>query len=67
MKTITYNAALEELRQIVEELQGENIDIDELAAKVRRASELIALCREKLRTAEGDLNTLWEQDNGSYS
>lgn len=65
MKTISYNAALEELRQIVDELQGENIDIDELAAKVRRASELIALCREKLRTAEADLNTLWEQDNVS--
>ena len=65
MKTISYNTALEELRQIVDELQGENIDIDELAAKVRRASELIALCREKLRTAEADLNTLWEQDNVS--
>lgn len=63
MTTISYNAALQELRQIVDELQGENIDIDELAAKVRRATELIALCREKLRVAEADMNTLWEAEN----
>jgi exodeoxyribonuclease VII small subunit len=32
-------------------LEGEGVDVDELAAKVKRASELIQLCRDRLKGA----------------
>lgn len=55
---ITYRKAMEELEAILARLQGEGEegappDIDTLAADVRRAADLIALCRERLqRTRE---------------
>ncbi|MCB0588467.1 MAG: exodeoxyribonuclease VII small subunit [Phaeodactylibacter sp.] len=57
---LTYEAALEELQQIVADLQEDAIGVDELSDKVKRAAELIAYCREKLRTTEESLEGLFE-------
>lgn len=62
MEPKNYTAALDELQQIVNDLQAEKIAIDDLAAKVKRAGDLVAFCREKLRTVEDELNELWDQD-----
>lgn len=51
----SYDAAMQEIQNIVAELQSENVGVDALAEKVRRASELIKLCREKLRQTESDV------------
>jgi len=59
-KKSTYEAALEELQTIVNELQDEAIGMDDLATKAKRASELINICKEKLRTTEKDLSDLLE-------
>lgn len=37
-----------ELERILEDLENDAIDVDELGARVRRASELIRLCRQRL-------------------
>ena len=47
-KEIRYIDAMSELEQILEELDGDAVDVDQLAAQVKRASELIRLCRERL-------------------
>lgn len=47
----TYTEAATELEQILRELESGRLDVDEVVAKVRRASELITLCREKVRAA----------------
>ncbi|HQU60984.1 MAG: exodeoxyribonuclease VII small subunit [Phaeodactylibacter sp.] len=57
---INYEKAMEELQQIVGQLQEDSLSVDELSAKVKRAAELIALCREKLRKTEEDLEGLFE-------
>ncbi|MCX6272387.1 MAG: exodeoxyribonuclease VII small subunit [Bacteroidetes bacterium] len=49
---ITYQKAYDELVNIVTEIENEKIQLDQLAAKIRRASELVAFCQEKLREAE---------------
>jgi exodeoxyribonuclease VII small subunit len=54
-----YEAALEELQNIVKDLQDEKIGIDELAEKIARAAELIQLCREKLRDVETRIDGLF--------
>ena len=40
------------------ELRSDNIDVDTLAQKVKRASELIELCKAKLHKAENDVKKL---------
>jgi len=47
-----YTAAVAELDAILRELEGSDVDIDHLADRVARASELIALCREKISNAQ---------------
>lgn len=51
----SYDAAMQEIQNIVAELQNDSVGVDALAEKVRRASELIKLCREKLRQTENDV------------
>ena len=47
-----YSAALDELDAILRELEGSDVDVDHLAERVARASELITLCREKISNAQ---------------
>jgi exodeoxyribonuclease VII small subunit len=47
-----YAAALSELDTILRELEASDVDVDRLADRVTRASELITLCREKISTAQ---------------
>jgi exodeoxyribonuclease VII small subunit len=47
-----YAAALAELDGILRELEGSDVDVDHLAERVARASELIRLCRAKISTAQ---------------
>lgn len=47
-----YAAALGELDSILRELEGSDVDVDHLAGRVARASELIQLCRAKISTAQ---------------
>jgi exodeoxyribonuclease VII small subunit len=51
----SYEAAMQELQTLVSQLQNDQIGVDALAEKVRRAAELIRLCREKLRQTEDDV------------
>ncbi len=57
---LTYEKALQELQQIVAQLQEDAVSVDELSEKVKRAAELIAYCREKLRATEEGLESFFE-------
>ena len=48
---IGYADALSELESILDELDGDEVDVDVLGARVRRASELLRLCRERIAGA----------------
>jgi len=48
---IGYADALAELESILDELDGDEVDVDVLGARVRRASELLRLCRERIAGA----------------
>jgi exodeoxyribonuclease VII small subunit len=47
-----YAQALDELDQILRELEGTDVDVDRLADRVARASELIAVCRQRISEAK---------------
>ena len=46
-----YAQALDELDGILRELEGSDVDVDRLADRVARATELIAVCRERIGAA----------------
>jgi len=54
----SYSDAFEELQSIVKEIEEGEISVDELSEKVKRAAELITICREKLSTTEEDVNQI---------
>lgn len=49
---IGYAAALEELEAILGELEESDVDVDVLADRVARASELIRVCRDRIGRAK---------------
>ncbi|MBN1652095.1 MAG: exodeoxyribonuclease VII small subunit [Bacteroidales bacterium] len=57
-KKLTYSLAYEELENIIQEIEDEEINIDDLSAKVKRASVLLQFCKEKLRATEEDINSI---------
>ena len=54
-RELTYSQALNELEKIVSEIESEDVDVDLLAEKIKRASFLISFCKGKLRTAEEEV------------
>ncbi|HPK05411.1 MAG TPA: exodeoxyribonuclease VII small subunit [Bacteroidales bacterium] len=64
-KQIDYTEAFEELQKIVTEIEMGEITVDELSEKVKRAAQLIKICKTKLSTTEEDVNKiLQELDSG---
>ncbi|OQX81155.1 MAG: exodeoxyribonuclease VII small subunit [Candidatus Omnitrophica bacterium 4484_70.1] len=57
-RELKYSQAIEELNQIVEDLQKETVDVDELSLKVKRAVELIKLCKEKIHKTELEVKNI---------
>ena len=53
---IGYADAMRELDGILEELERDDLDVDVLAARVQRASELIQLCRGRIARAQADVD-----------
>jgi len=51
-KIIKYSEAVEELEAILSELESERVDVDDMAIKVKKAVELIKLCRERIEKTE---------------
>ena len=59
MKKIeTYAEAFDELQLIVREMEEGSITVDALSEKVKRATELIAFCKQKLTSTEADVEQL---------
>lgn len=58
MDQLTYQAAFEELQEIVTEMERGTIGIDALSVKVKRAAELIQFCKQKLKETELDVDQI---------
>ena len=62
---LTYTEAIAELEAIVEEIENEDISVDDLSEKVKRASELIRLCKTKLTKTEQEVNEVLKEIEGT--
>ena len=60
-KEESYNEAIEKLRRIVAEIDKDELDVDLLSEKVKEASRLIKLCKEKLYKVDTDVRNVLEE------
>lgn len=58
---INYTDAYNELQTIIEEIEDGEITVDELSIKVKRAAELIKVCKHKLTSTEEDVNQILKE------
>jgi exodeoxyribonuclease VII small subunit len=60
-KTPDYTHAFKELIEIVNDIEKGDITVDALSDKVKRAAELIAICKQKLRATELDVRNILQE------
>ena len=56
-----YGDARDRLETILEELEGEDVDLDDLSDQVRQAAALIRVLHEKLTKTQGEVERIMEQ------
>ncbi|MBI4653597.1 MAG: exodeoxyribonuclease VII small subunit [Nitrospirae bacterium] len=56
-----YADAFQELQRIVSEIERGQISVDELSEKVKRAAQLIKICKSKLTSTEEDVNKILKE------
>jgi len=61
---MTYEQAMTELQEIVNGLENETIGMDDLSDKMKRATELLEYCKNKLHTTKEDLKKLSNSEKG---
>lgn len=66
---LSYRDALAELEEILAAIEQEQVDVDELAVKVKRSAHLIRVCRSRIEAADvaieeivGDMESGEEND-----
>lgn len=57
----TYTDAFDELQGIVQDIEGGEVTVDALAEKIKRASQLITICKAKLTASEEEVDKLLAQ------
>lgn len=58
---ITYTAAKVEIEKIVELIESDELDIDQLTKHVKRASELVVFCKQKLTETDKELQKVLDE------
>ena len=57
-KETKYEAAYAELQGIVRKMEGEELDIDQMAEAVKRAQMLIKVCKDKLTKTDAEIKKI---------
>lgn len=57
-KNVKYEEAVRRLEEIVAKMENDEYDIDELAANLKTAQQLIKLCRDKLTKTNAEIKKL---------
>jgi len=60
MKDVKYAKAVERLDEIIEKIESEEIDVDELSARVKEAVGLIKTCQDKIEQADLEVKKVVE-------
>lgn len=63
-KNITYNESVTEIEEILHQIENEELDVDDLSEKVKRAYFLLGLCKEKLHSTEQEIEKIMKDFSG---
>ena len=58
---LSYNEAIQEMETILEKIENEEMDVDKLSLSVKRVSQLMKLCRGKLRKTESEVEKILKE------
>lgn len=62
-KEIKYEEAVAQLEEIVDKMENDELDIDQLSDQLKRAKELVRLCKDKLTKTDEEIKKLLSEDN----
>lgn len=60
MGDMKYTKAMKRLEEIIGDIEREEIDVDDLASRVKEAVELIRVCKNKIEKAELEVKQVVE-------
>jgi exodeoxyribonuclease VII small subunit len=61
VKKLTYNEAISEIEEILDKIENEELDVDELAEKVKRVSTLLKICKDKLHKTNDQVEQILKE------
>ena len=64
-KTMKYEEALHELEHIVRQMENDELDIDQMGDKLKRAQQLIRLCKDRLTKTDEEIKAILANDEKS--
>ena len=59
---ISYAEAVAEIEAILQKIEEGQLDVDELAEKVSRVTDLLKLCRDRLHKTEKQIGKILDED-----
>jgi len=59
---ISYSEAVAEIESILQKIEGAKLDVDELAEKVKRVTDLLKTCRDKLYNTETQIGEILDEE-----
>jgi len=57
-KNITYSQAMNELETILAQIENDELEMDDLIEKVKRSSELLQVCKNKLTQTDAEIQKI---------
>lgn len=57
-KKISYRDAINEIEETIASIENGALDVDELSDKVKRVSELLVVCKDKLHNTEKEVEKI---------
>ena len=55
---MTYKEAVSEIDEILGKIENEELEVDELSQRVKRISQLIKFCQDKLHKTENEVENI---------
>lgn len=60
-KEITYSEAITELETILDRIESGDLEVDVLTAEIKKASELIKFCKDKLYKTDEEIKKIFDE------
>jgi len=63
-ETVSYSEAVRQIEEILNQIENDDLDIDQLAEKVKKVSLLLKICKSKLFETEKEIDKILKEMDG---